>query len=83
MSNRMANRKLLFDNQHLRSQTFRIQLTKSADKLKTQNNILHKLCSTAWAPSVETLRITTLELVYLVAEYASVVWRHFAKRNHA
>lgn len=43
-------------------------------KFKTRNNIIAKLPGTSWGCNANVLRISTLALVYSVAEYCSLVW---------
>lgn len=57
-----------------RTLTYKKHLTNTAAKLKTRNNILHKLAGTTWGATADTLRTTALSLVYSVAEYCAPVW---------
>lgn len=59
-----------------RSLTYRKHLEKTRAKLKSRNNIIQKLCGSSWGTDANTLRISSLALVYSVAEYCSPVWRH-------
>ncbi|VVC41950.1 Reverse transcriptase domain [Cinara cedri] len=43
-------------------------------KLKTRNNIISKLAGTSWGCRATILRISSLALVYSVAEYCAPVW---------
>ena len=49
-------------------------------KVKTRNNLLHKLANSSWDANTFTLRATTLALCYSVAEYACPVWE---RSSHA
>lgn len=64
-----------------RTLSFKEHLTKTAGKIKTRNNILHKLCGTTWGSSADTLRSSALGLVYSAAEYAAPVWTHSCHTN--
>lgn len=57
-----------------RTLSFKEHLTKTADKLKTRNNIIQKLCGTTWGTSAPTLRCSALGLVFSTAEYCAPVW---------
>jgi hypothetical protein len=57
-----------------RTLSFREHLGKLSAKIKTRNNIIHKLAGTSWGSTAETLRISALSLVHSAAEYASPVW---------
>lgn len=57
-----------------RTLTFRTHLTKLASKLRTRNNILHKLAASSWGATADTLRTTALSLVFSTAEYCAAVW---------
>jgi Reverse transcriptase (RNA-dependent DNA polymerase). len=57
-----------------RSLTFKCHLYKTAQKLKTRNNIIQKLCGSSWGSSTPVLRTSVLALVYSVAEYCAPVW---------
>lgn len=90
LSNLLANRKLniIFENQLVnhnfnpkylgitldRTFVFKEHLLKTAEKLKTRNNIIQKLCGSSWGASTIVLRTSALALVYSVAEYCSPVW---------
>ncbi|KAG4065990.1 hypothetical protein HA402_001237 [Bradysia odoriphaga] len=57
-----------------RSLTHRKHCENTAAKIKTRNNIIHKLCGTTWGADAESLRTTALALVFSVAEYCCPVW---------
>lgn len=57
-----------------RTLSFKEHLTKTAEKLKTRNNIIQKLCGTSWGASAPTLRSSALSLVFSTAEYCAPVW---------
>lgn len=57
-----------------RTLSYKKHLTNLAAKLKSRNNILHKLAGTTWGADAETLRTTALSLVYSTAEYCASVW---------
>lgn len=57
-----------------RTLSYKEHLTKLAMKLRSRNNILHKLCGTSWGSSADTLRTSALGLVYSAAEYCAPVW---------
>lgn len=61
-----------------RSLTYSEHIRKTSAKIKTRNNILHKLTGTSWGPTASTLRTTALALVYPVAEYCCPVWLNSA-----
>lgn len=61
-----------------RSLTYKENLTKLSGKLKLRCNIIQKLSGISWAASVDTLRTSSLSLVYSAAEYCSTVWSHSA-----
>lgn len=56
------------------SLTYKFHIEKLRQKLKTRNNILHKLAGSNWGASAKTLRIAALALVYSSAEYCCPVW---------
>lgn len=64
-----------------RSLTFREHLHKTAGKLKTRNNILHKISGISWGADAAVLRTSALALVYSVAEYCCPVWLNSAHTN--
>ena len=58
--------------------SYRGHLTKTAGKLKNQNNLLMKLAGSIWGASANTLRSSALALCYSAAEYCAPVWSHSA-----
>ncbi|KAG5858281.1 hypothetical protein JTB14_027623 [Gonioctena quinquepunctata] len=56
------------------SLTYKQHLTKTAQKIKSRNNILCKLAGTTWGADASTLRSTALAMTYSVAEYCAPVW---------
>ncbi|KAL1465708.1 hypothetical protein WDU94_005254 [Cyamophila willieti] len=97
LNNRLAQRKLhvTFANQTLkhndnpkylgvvldRTLSFKVHLQNTASKLKTRNNIIHKLCGSSWGSSTHVLKSSTLGLVYSAAEYCAPVWL-YSKHTH-
>lgn len=61
-----------------RTLTYKRHLENTAAKLKTRNNILHKLCGTTWGSSADTLHTSALGLVYSAAEYCAPAWMNSA-----
>lgn len=61
-----------------RKLSYRKHLENTAAKLRTRNNILHKLCGTSWGSSVDTLRTSAIGLVYSASEYGAPVWLNSA-----
>jgi hypothetical protein len=57
-----------------RSLTFYNHLKKTAAKLSTRNNILHKLAVSTWGASVQTPKTSALDLCYSTAQYCALVW---------
>ncbi|XP_039291190.1 uncharacterized protein LOC111047100 [Nilaparvata lugens] len=57
-----------------RTLSLKAHLTKTAEKLRTRNNVVQKLCGTSWGASASTLRSTALSLVFSAAEYCAPVW---------
>jgi len=53
---------------------FKQHIDNTAAKLKTRNNIIHKLVGLTWGTARSTLRTSSLALVYSAAEYASPIW---------
>ena len=92
LHNTSATRKLLvyLDDQRLRHEchttylgvtldrtlSYREHLTKTAGKLKNQNNLLMKLASSTWGANANTLRSSALALCYSAAEYCAPVCSH-------
>jgi len=58
--------------------SYREHLTKTAGKLKNQNNLLMKLAGSTWSASANTLRSSALALCYSAAEYCVPVWSRSA-----
>ena len=54
--------------------SYREHLTKTAGKLKNQNNLLMKLVGSTWGASTNTLRSSALALCYSATEYCAPVW---------
>ena len=50
-------------------------IEKVKGKVRTRNNLLHKLANSSWGANTLTLRATALALCYSVAEYACPVWK--------
>jgi hypothetical protein len=63
------------------SLTFKLHIEKLRQKLKTRNNIIHKLAGTSWGANAHTLRVTGVALVYSTAEYCCPVWKNSAHVN--
>jgi len=90
LHNTSTNRKLsvYLDGQRLRNEchptylgvtldrtlSYREHLTKTAGKLKNQNNLLMKLAGSTWGASTNTLRPSALALRCSAAEYCAPVW---------
>lgn len=64
-----------------RSLTYRAHLERTAQKIKTRNNVVRKLAGTTWGSDADTLRTATLALVYSTAEYCAPVWYRSAHVN--
>ena len=58
------------------SLTYRHHIDKLRLKLNSRNNILQMLVGSGWGAVTDTLRISSISLVYSTAEYCSAVWRH-------
>jgi len=58
--------------------SYREHLTKTAGKLKNQNNLLMKLAGSTWGASANTLRSSALAVCYSAAEYYAPVWSRSA-----
>ena len=63
-----------------RTLSYKQHIEKVKRKVRTRNNLLHKLANSSWGANTLTLRATTLALCYSVAEYACPVWE---KSSHA
>jgi hypothetical protein len=90
LSNRLADHKLnvSLDGQTLahnfhpkylgvtldRSLTYKNHLAGVAAKVRSRNNIIQKLTGTSWGARADTLRTSSLALVYSAAEYCAPVW---------
>ena len=57
-----------------RSLTFRHHLVSLRKKLSSRVTLLRRLVGSGWGAGAKTLRIATLSLVYLTAEYCAPVW---------
>ena len=57
-----------------RTLSFRSHLSKLSKKVTTRGNLVRKVAGTSWGASAQTLRTTSLALVYSAAEYCSPVW---------
>jgi len=57
-----------------RTLSYREHLTKTAGKLKNQNNVLMKLAGSTWGASANILWSSALPLCYSAAEYCAPVW---------
>ena len=64
-----------------RTLSYREQLSFSAAKLKSRNNLIAKLPGTSWGASTSTLRTSALALCYSVAEYCCPVWARSSYTN--
>ena len=60
------------------SLTYNLHADKVKQKLKTRNNIIHKLAGSNWGVNPETLRTATVSLVFSVSEYCCPVWLNSA-----
>ena len=58
--------------------TFIENLTQTAKKLESRNNLLTKLVGTSWGANAEVLRTSSIALCYSVAEYCAPVWSRSA-----
>ena len=65
-----------------RTLSYREHLTKTAGKLKNQNNLLIKLAASTWGASANTLQSSALALCYSAAEYCAPVWSCSAQCSH-
>lgn len=57
-----------------RTLTYKHHLEKTASKPKSRTALISKLAGTTWEVNTQVLRISTLALLYSVAEYCSPVW---------
>ena len=57
-----------------RTLSYREHLTKTAGKLKKQNNVLMKVVGSTWDASANILWSSALALCYSAAEYCAPVW---------
>lgn len=57
-----------------RTLSFKAHLHKTAQKIKSRNNIIQKLAGTNWGASANCLRTSALALVYSTAEYGAPIW---------
>ena len=63
-----------------RTLSYKQHIKKVKGKVRTRNNLLHKLANSSWGANTSTLRATALALCYSVAEYACPVWE---RSSHA
>ena len=63
-----------------RTLSYKQHIEKVKGKVRTRNNLLHKLANSSWGANTFTLRATDLALYYSVAEYACPVWE---RSSHA
>jgi len=57
-----------------RTLSYKEHLSKTAAKLKSQNNLLLKLAGSSWGANAKTFRTSALALCYSVAEYCCPAW---------
>jgi len=57
-----------------RTLTYKNHTENTASKLKTRTALISKLAGTTWEANTQVLRISTLALLYSVAEYCSPIW---------
>lgn len=57
-----------------RTLTYKPHLLRLGEKLKTRNNVIQKLAGSGWGADANTLRTSSLALVYSSAEYCAPVW---------
>jgi hypothetical protein len=62
-----------------RTLTFKSHLEKAAGKVSSRVNLVSKLAGTKWGSNAQTLRTTSLALVYSSAEYCAPVWLNSAQ----
>ena len=60
--------------------SYKQHIEKVKGKVRTRNNLLHKLTNSSWGANTSTLRATAFALCYSVAEYACPVWE---RSSHA
>ena len=58
-----------------------LDLSRSAVKLKSRNNLITKLAGTSWGAGASTLRTSALAPCYSVAEYCCPVWARSSYTN--
>ena len=61
-----------------RTLSYKQHIEKVKGKVRTRNNLLHKLANSSWGANTFTLRATALALCYSVAEYACPVWERLS-----
>ena len=59
-----------------RSLTYKDHIQKLCLKINSRNNIIQKLVGSGWGAPVDTLRTSSISLVYSTAEYCAAVWRN-------
>ena len=59
-----------------RSLTFKNHIEKLCLKINSRNNVIQKLVGSGWGASADTLRTSSVSLVYSTAEHCAPVWRH-------
>ena len=57
-----------------RTSSYNKHLEKTSLKIRTRNNLIHKLCLTNWSASADVLRTSTISLIVSVADFGSPVW---------
>ena len=63
-----------------RTLSYKQHIDRVKGKVRTRNNLLHKLANSSWDANTSTLRATALALCYSVAEYGCPVWE---RSSHA
>jgi len=58
--------------------SYKQHLTKVANKVKSNNNLLMKLAVSSWGANANTLQSLAFALCYSVAQYCCPVWAHSA-----
>jgi hypothetical protein len=61
--------------------TYREHQTRLTAKLKTRQSIISKLASLIWGADVNTLRISTLSIMYSTAGYCALIWLNSVYTN--